>query len=63
MTRVFCPEPAIYPVTVNPNPETLVITVNEDDFILISNAPNGNQWYFNGAPIQGATGQSHQLGY
>ncbi len=46
-------------VTVNPIPPTPVVTV-DDDFILHSSAPEGNQWYFNGEMIDGATGMTHQ---
>ena len=45
-------------VSVTPVPETPVITVNGE--ILTSSAPTGNQWYFEGVLIPGATGQTHQ---
>jgi hypothetical protein len=44
-------------VTVNPIPPTPVITLN--GYILTSDAPLGNQWYFNGSPIIGATDQTY----
>jgi photosystem II stability/assembly factor-like uncharacterized protein len=44
-----------FPVTVSPVPATPIIT--DDGHLLISNTPNGNQWYFNGTLITGATGQ------
>lgn len=44
-------------VTVNAIPPTPVITLNGD--VLESDAPAGNQWYFNGSPILGATGQTY----
>ena len=43
-------------VTVNPVPSPPTITV--DGIILTSSASNGNQWYYNGNPIPGATGQT-----
>jgi hypothetical protein len=46
-----------FDVTVNPIPPTPVITLN--GYILTSDAPLGNQWYFNGSPIIGATGQTY----
>ena len=46
-----------FAVTVNPIPSTPTITANGE--ILTSNAPTGNQWYFEGAIIPGATGQTH----
>jgi hypothetical protein len=52
------------PVTVNPKPPTPVITNNWG--LLISDAPNGNQWYFEGSIIPGATGQTYvatQIGH
>jgi trimeric autotransporter adhesin len=48
-----------YAVTVNPIPATPVATVDEF-FMLHSSAPEGNQWYFNGTMIEGATGQDYQ---
>jgi hypothetical protein len=48
-----------FAVTVNPIPPTPVVTVDAD-YLLTSSAPNGNQWYFNGNVIEGATGQTHQ---
>jgi len=45
-------------VTVNPVPPAPVITVM-DDINLHSDAPAGNQWYFGGALIPGATGQDY----
>jgi hypothetical protein len=48
-----------YDVTVNPIPATPVVTV-DDFFMLNSSAPEGNQWYFNGTMIEGATGQNYQ---
>jgi hypothetical protein len=47
-----------FSVTVNEIPPAPVITVT-DDIILHSNAAAGNQWYFEGAPISGATGQDY----
>jgi hypothetical protein len=40
---------------VNPVPATPFVT--NDGHLLFSTAPLGNQWYYNGAPISGATGQ------
>ncbi|MFH1297456.1 MAG: T9SS type A sorting domain-containing protein [Bacteroidota bacterium] len=45
-------------VTVNPKPPTPVITLN--GMILTSSAPAGNQWYFNGTAISGATNQTYE---
>jgi hypothetical protein len=45
-------------VTVNPIPPTPVVTV--DEVTLSSDAPAGNQWYFEGNPIPGATGQTYE---
>jgi hypothetical protein len=46
-----------FPVTVNDIPPTPVITNTGDT--LQSNAPAGNQWYFQGTMITGATGQDY----
>jgi len=46
-------------VTVNPIPPTPVASMDEF-FMLHSDAPEGNQWYFNGDMIDGATGQDYQ---
>jgi hypothetical protein len=48
-----------YSLTVNPIPPTPVVTVM-DGYLLHSSAPEGNQWYFNGDAIPGATGQDFQ---
>jgi len=51
-------------VTVNPVPPAPVITNTEDT--LFSSAPDGNQWYFDGTLIAGATSQTYvatQSGY
>ena len=53
-----------FAVTVNPIPPTPVVTNHGDT--LISSAPAGNQWYFEGTLIVGATGQRYvatQQGY
>jgi hypothetical protein len=44
-------------VTVNPIPPTPVVTENGQD--LLSDAPAGNQWYYNGTAIPGATAQNY----
>ncbi|MFA6924627.1 MAG: YDG domain-containing protein [Bacteroidales bacterium] len=44
-------------LTVNAIPATPVITLSMDT--LKSDAPVGNQWYFNGSPIHGATGHTY----
>jgi hypothetical protein len=52
------------PVTVNPVPPAPVITASWGQ--LISDAPAGNQWYFEGTIIPGATGQYYnatQIGH
>jgi hypothetical protein len=43
-------------VTVLERPETPVITLEEDS--LVSNTIEGNQWYADGVPVPGETGQS-----
>lgn len=45
-------------VNVNPIPATPVATIDEF-FVLHSSAPEGNQWYFNGTLIEGATGTEY----
>jgi photosystem II stability/assembly factor-like uncharacterized protein len=45
----------VFSVTVNPIPETPIVTY--EGHLLFSTVPTGNQWYLNGAPIAGATGQ------
>jgi hypothetical protein len=47
-----------FAVTVSPVPPTPVVTVI-NEYILHSDATTGNQWYFQGAPITGATGQEY----
>jgi hypothetical protein len=48
---------ANFAVTVNAIPAAPLITISGD--ILSSNAPLGNQWYFENVAILGATGQTH----
>ena len=43
-------------VTVMKRPETPIITLEEDS--LVSNTIEGNQWYADGVPVAGETGQS-----
>ncbi|MBK7212176.1 MAG: T9SS type A sorting domain-containing protein [Bacteroidales bacterium] len=50
-----------YTVTVFPIPATPVITQNGN--ILTSSAPAGNQWYWNGDIIDGATAQTYEAVY
>jgi hypothetical protein len=45
-----------YPVTFTPTPEPPVISLIGD--LLTSTAAEGNQWFLNGIPIAGATGQT-----
>ena len=55
---------ATFPVTVNPIPEPPIITNHGDT--LFSNAPNGNQWFYEGAPVVTGTGQvfvAHYTGW
>jgi hypothetical protein len=44
-------------VTVNAIPATP--TISQTGFVLTSSSLTGNQWYFNGSPIVGATSQSY----
>lgn len=46
-----------FPVTVNPVPSAPVISLVGDT--LVSDAPAGNQWYYEGTEIPGATGQTY----
>jgi len=50
-----------FPVVVKPIPGTPVITNHGDT--LYSNTPTGNQWYYNGAPVQNANGQTFVAHY
>jgi hypothetical protein len=45
-------------ITVNPKPP--VPTITQFDSLLTSSAPAYNQWYYNGAIIPGATGQTYE---
>lgn len=45
-----------FDVTVTPKPEPPVITIDGD--LLTSSAPEGNQWFYNGAQITGAINQT-----
>lgn len=47
ITRSFCIKPSAPKITVQTN--------RAPEFVLASSAPNGNQWYFRGTPIAGAT--------
>jgi hypothetical protein len=53
------PTSPAFHVTVNPIPPTPVVTVDAA-YLLTSSASSGNQWYFNGTMIDGATGQTYQ---
>jgi hypothetical protein len=46
-----------FPITVNPIPVTPVIVLT--GVTITSDAPAGNQWYYNGTIISGATGQTY----
>ena len=46
-------------VTMNPVPATPVVTVN--GLVLTSSAPAGNQWYYEGTAIAGATSQTYTV--
>jgi hypothetical protein len=52
-----CTASAIASITVTQIPTTPTISAN--GLILTSSAVSGNQWYFNGVAISGATGQTH----
>jgi len=49
--------PTVKNVTVNPQPPAPLVTVN--GYLLTSDAPAGNQWYFNNLAITGATSQTY----
>ncbi|MFY9309471.1 MAG: T9SS type A sorting domain-containing protein [Bacteroidia bacterium] len=46
-------------IFVFPNPAVPTVTINGDT--LVSSSVTGNQWYLNGSPISGATGQTHVM--
>lgn len=46
-------------VTVNPKPDTPLITANGN--LLTSSAPAGNQWYHDGTVVSGATSQTYNV--
>jgi hypothetical protein len=54
-----------FSVTMNAAPSAPVVTVN--GLVLTSSSPTGNQWYYEGTAIAGATGQTytitHNTGY
>ena len=54
-----CSASANTTVVVNVIPETPVVTQN--GMVLTSSAPAGNQWYYNGTLIPGATGQTYTV--
>ncbi len=60
-----CSSSATTTAVVNAKPPTPVVTAN--GFVLTSSAASGNQWYYNGTAIAGATGQTytvtHNTGY
>jgi len=49
-----------FAVTVNPTPETPIITLTGNN-VLQSDAPNGNQWYYDNGSIAAATGQLYTV--
>jgi len=54
-----CADTSSAQVTImRPRPAAPVITINSTRDTLVSSIANGNQWYYNGFPIFGATGQS-----
>ena len=55
------PESPDFDVAVTPKPVAPVITI--DGMFLSSNIPDGNQWYYNGAMITGATHQTLEAQY
>ncbi|MBC8988382.1 gliding motility-associated C-terminal domain-containing protein, partial [Pedobacter sp. N36a] len=68
ITSISCESPASnpIPVTVNPIPDAAVITAEGQTtfcaggaVVLTSSATAGNQWFKDGNPITGATGQTH----
>ena len=48
-----------FTLTVHPIPDAPVITVN--GLLLTSSVPSGNQWYYEGSPVAGATGQTYTV--
>lgn len=48
-------------VTVNPLPAAPLVTYVSATQLIVSGTPNGNQWYYNGNPIPGETGQSYTI--
>ncbi|MBK6964651.1 MAG: T9SS type A sorting domain-containing protein [Bacteroidales bacterium] len=55
-----CTMPEPFQLFVNVvTPETPQISI--DELTLTSSATNGNQWYLNGQPIEGASGQSYEV--
>jgi hypothetical protein len=53
-----CSDTSSAQVTImRPRPAAPLITINATRDTLISSIANGNQWYYNGFPIVGATGQ------
>ncbi len=55
------PVSASFSLTVVPKPAAPVITL--DLLTLTSSSAVGNQWYYNGTPISGATSQTHVVEY
>lgn len=51
----------IVPVTAVVHPAVPVPTINQNGSQLTSSSPVNNQWYLNGNPIPGATGQVHNV--
>lgn len=52
---------SIVPVTAVVHPAVPTPTINQNGSQLISSSPVNNQWYLNGNPIPGATGQTHNV--
>ncbi len=60
-TNFYPAESVIQSFCVNPpKPSIVSVEFNGDGAILTSSASNGNQWYFNGGIILGATEQTHK---
>ncbi len=58
-TAAGCPSAASTATTVTVNPTPATPTISQNGGILTSSSATGNQWFLNGTPIAGATGQTY----